>query len=1358
MGTGSVKKIAKLLVPTVFILVLVVVWSFRALVLSTVLQHFVAPFLQSQVSGLTVQFGSVETNLISRLRLNQLSVDYCHDGACLSSRIPSVHLSYSLAGIFPWRGWYSLAPQLAINLESPSLTGTLPAAESSPSAKLELPVLPILPALQVKNCSLDIKVPGQGTISGHGISLLAPFYLPHGKIPYALTFDAEHLAVEGSGLPRQEGPAAFTLRYRPGRLEVPELIFAGSTLLKDGLLEIDDQDVRFATELRLLGSKGKVEGSIEQQMAKVSFHLAEGDVEELAGAAGVEPPVSGQLKAEGEMTMTVGRPETLVGAVKASIRNGVWDGAAIDDFEVSGRATEQKIYVDTLSLTVNGSQLTLHDGEAPIVEFGETPWLEVLSASRATVQMRVVDIDTLPPSWSAPLLAHWQALGLKEMAVDASLEAATIRVAKAKVSGKAGQLLVKDGVLDLSDGVTDWLAVPWSAQWQAELSDSAVIQYFWEDWPATGGTVTGQGNFSGTLSEPQLPCKVTITGASLRGVQLAKVSGQLTWTKDRLALDVMAANREEDHLTWRGTIDLDQGGLLATTVSATFGDLTHYLPQDLASDFQLSGPFTGTAVLSGEFSRLKGDVKASGDWMINGMKLSGAAVDIALAGEALTVRTVSGRINDSVDFDGGGKLTPGAGWQTVKIGLDTLDLSFLGQDLSLQRPGSMTVAGDTITVGTAFEFNGDLGAFRLIGALGGKGRLSLVGDGVRDTGLVSQLWDKDIGFERIDFTIELSGRLSQPEWQGQGTIQKLAVAGAPLALSGRFDLASNPQGLLIKQFELGDNGQSVTLTGRLPLSLDKGGLSLLPHPLSVKGRVVMPEAGVLPRLFPEWLAESGAVEADIDLTGTWDHPQGQIKLDASGLKPGTRLLAAPPGPFTVHGLIDVVEDRLTLSTLELASPGFSVQTSGSISQISLAGLVGLQPEESGSGEITLTGQYSMANLSWLAGKISGVRRIGGSASGSFAVQGQLVQPEVWVDITVKNGEARGTDSLLVARGIDLHASLEHDQLTILTLSGTLGGAQVQGSGTIRGVSSPAPEFDVRMTGKDLLLYRAEGVKIRADSSLVLGGTLQSPQLSGEVLLTDSRVTKNVNWLALLKPGARTGGNESITLFSFVDPPLSDTRFNVRIKGAQPLVIKNNVFKGDLLPNLTLAGTGELPYLTGVIYADSGRITLPSGRLDLERGVIRFSEDSPDRPLLEVQSSGRMMGYDITALVKGVYDEPEVTLSSSPPLSNEDLLMLLLAGRQPVNGGGASGMSSVAVYFGRGLLSRLLAGEDDEFILLEKLEVDVGRAVSLQGEPTVDARFKLADMKWKRDATIYLTGEKDVWDYYNAGLRVVFRFQ
>ncbi len=137
---------------------------------------------------------------------------------------------------------------------------------------------------------------------------------------------------------------------------------------------------------------------------------------------------------------------------------------------------------------------------------------------------------------------------------------------------------------------------------------------------------------------------------------------------------------------------------------------------------------------------------------------------------------------------------------------------------------------------------------------------------------------------------------------------------------------------------------------------------------------------------------------------------------------------------------------------------------------------------------------------------------------------------------------------------------------------------------------------------------------------------------------------------------------------------------------------------------------------------------------------------------------------MTMLVEGPFDEPVVTLSSVPPLSNEELLLLLIAGQQPssTNDTQASQRQSmnVAVFLGRDLIARWFGSESSEAAesIMDRFEINVGRAVTRAGEETIDAQFRVAEDVLRDGDKIYFTGEKDVFDFYNVGLKIVFRFK
>ena len=162
--------------------------------------------------------------------------------------------------------------------------------------------------------------------------------------------------------------------------------------------------------------------------------------------------------------------------------------------------------------------------------------------------------------------------------------------------------------------------------------------------------------------------------------------------------------------------------------------------------------------------------------------------------------------------------------------------------------------------------------------------------------------------------------------------------------------------------------------------------------------------------------------------------------------------------------------------------------------------------------------------------------------------------------------------------------------------------------------------------------------------------------------------------------------------------------------------------------------------------------------------MRFEKTAPDRPRLDLIGTSTMLGYDITVVIDGPYDEPVITLSSIPPLPDEELLMLLLTGQPPKSSGSRSSGTgqglNVAVFLGRDLISRWFGGDADEATesILDRFDVEVGRAITQQGEDTIHSQFRLADDILVDGDGLYLTGERDYFDYYNGGIKLVFRFR
>jgi len=198
------------------------------------------------------------------------------------------------------------------------------------------------------------------------------------------------------------------------------------------------------------------------------------------------------------------------------------------------------------------------------------------------------------------------------------------------------------------------------------------------------------------------------------------------------------------------------------------------------------------------------------------------------------------------------------------------------------------------------------------------------------------------------------------------------------------------------------------------------------------------------------------------------------------------------------------------------------------------------------------------------------------------------------------------------------------------------------------------------------------------------------------------------------------------------------------------------------------GTGLVPLLHGTVYIEPTRLYLPTTAMTLSTGTVRFLEENPFVPELDLFGEARVLGHDIRADITGPYDEPELLLRSTPPLSQEDLFLLLITGRLPTDperNNLLSTANTLAIYLARDTLARLVGdnGPLDEDAVFERLEFAIGEEVSKNGTETFEVVFRLTskadkpkDRKDFRHA--YLAARRDKFEDYNFGLRWVFRFK
>jgi len=306
----------------------------------------------------------------------------------------------------------------------------------------------------------------------------------------------------------------------------------------------------------------------------------------------------------------------------------------------------------------------------------------------------------------------------------------------------------------------------------------------------------------------------------------------------------------------------------------------------------------------------------------------------------------------------------------------------------------------------------------------------------------------------------------------------------------------------------------------------------------------------------------------------------------------------------------------------------------------------------------------------------------------------------------------------------------------VTLSGQ---AELTGTDWLKG---ELPPFELTIRGTNVPLARTAEFVLRSDLLLGITKTNGAPPLvSGVATLHDSFYLTD---LQALLPGKVATPSGRPPYFSIQQPFLASWRLAVDVQGTRFLKVRSPLFNGEISASAKLHGTLQEPIAIGDIKIDSGAVRFPFASIPVEQGVITLGSQDPYHPQLSVIGASRQFGYDIRMQVTGPIDAPNIQFNSTPPLSSEQILLMVTAGEMPQ---GTYSLSSqqraqtVGLFLGRDLLSKLGIGDQAE----QRFTVHTGEEISDQGRPTYNVEYKLTD-RWS------VTGEYDRFGDYNAGLK------
>ena len=118
-----------------------------------------------------------------------------------------------------------------------------------------------------------------------------------------------------------------------------------------------------------------------------------------------------------------------------------------------------------------------------------------------------------------------------------------------------------------------------------------------------------------------------------------------------------------------------------------------------------------------------------------------------------------------------------------------------------------------------------------------------------------------------------------------------------------------------------------------------------------------------------------------------------------------------------------------------------------------------------------------------------------------------------------------------------------------------------------------------------------------------------------------------------------------------------------IETKSPIVVDTGFLQTNAHVNVRVQKGVHEPTVTGAVVLHSGTLNFPYKPLYISKGVINFSPEQLFDPTIELVARNKIKKYDVSLQVEGSLLHHHIVLDSTPPLSEEQIVGLLLVGAE-----------------------------------------------------------------------------------------------
>jgi translocation and assembly module TamB len=418
--------------------------------------------------------------------------------------------------------------------------------------------------------------------------------------------------------------------------------------------------------------------------------------------------------------------------------------------------------------------------------------------------------------------------------------------------------------------------------------------------------------------------------------------------------------------------------------------------------------------------------------------------------------------------------------------------------------------------------------------------------------------------------------------------------------------------------------------------------------LDLRAELTHVTPALLRPLMPSLRAE-GEISAQARLTGTLARPGGQVTLRASGLKYHTDYTSSlAAASLDATAVLNGATARVDASLNAGQQASLSVRGDA---PTSMNGPLALH--SAGTIDLAAANAYLGAQA----------RQAGGMLRMNVDVRGTPKLPLISGTLDLADGTFHD-----YAQGVQLSAIkgsvlAQGNRLVIQSLGATAGKGTITAAGSY-GIFEPGHPIDLTLTARNARPLASDLITATLDANLNVKGQLASRINAGgditlsrvDVNIPDSLPT-SVAHLNVIRP------DDAAAVAQQPQSPLV-IGLDLALRSPGQFFVRGHGLNTEMHGNLHLGGTTDTPVVTGSFSMAKGTFALGGISLNFSKGKVGFDgmgvTHSID-PSLDFVAERSTNEGTARLNVGGYASAPKITFSSTPPLSQDQILAILLFG-------------------------------------------------------------------------------------------------